>query len=61
MKTSAMGSSNNFKGQLKLQHTPKSEVLSRQIESLRVVLRRVQMSDSGKLDSLINQKLGKIQ
>ncbi|MCA9918640.1 MAG: hypothetical protein KC445_11850 [Anaerolineales bacterium] len=36
---------------------PNLEMLSHQIESLRVVLRRMRSNDSASLESLINQKL----
>ncbi len=41
--------------------TTNSEMLSRQIESLRVVLRRMKATQSSSVDSLIHQKLKELQ
>jgi hypothetical protein len=56
-----MSSANGFKGQLDLKELPNPEMLSRQIESLRIVLRRMKANESSKLDSLINQKLKELE
>jgi len=61
MKTSHIGSPNNFNGQSNLKPVSHSEILANQIESLRVVLRRMKMNDSSKIDSLINQKLKELE
>jgi hypothetical protein len=61
MKTNSISSSNGFKGQFDLKGLPNPEMLSRQIESLRVVLRRMKANESSKLDSLINQKLKELE
>jgi hypothetical protein len=61
MKANSMSSANGFKGQLDLKELPNPEMLSRQIESLRIVLRRMKANESSKLDSLINQKLKELE
>lgn len=40
---------------------PNAEMLSRQIENLRVVVRRMKGYDSSTLNTLINQKLREVQ
>lgn len=57
MKSNRLVNPNNFSSQSSLKATPDSQMLSRQIENLRVVVRRMKTSDSAALDSLINQKL----
>ena len=61
MKLTPISSSNGFKGQIGLKDAPNAEMLSRQIENLRVVLRRMKTNESSKLHSLINQKLKAMQ
>lgn len=61
MKTSPISSSNGFQGQFEFKNLPNPEMLSRQIESLRIVLRRMKANESAKLDSLINQKLKELE
>lgn len=61
MKTNPISSSNGFKGQFTSKELPNPEMLSRQIESLRIVLRRMKANESSKLDSLINQKLKELE
>lgn len=61
MKSSRLVSSNNFGKQVNLRATPNTEMLSRQIESLRIVMRRMKSSQSTALDSLISQKLKDLQ
>ena len=61
MKTTHMGSPNNFNEQSNSKPMSHSEILSNQIENLRVVLRRMKVNDSSKVDSLINQKLKELQ
>ncbi len=61
MKTTPVISSNGFKGQVELKSVPNAEMLSRQIEGLRLVLRRMKANESAKLDSLISQKLKELQ
>ena len=55
MKTNRIG--NNTGQQSSLKALPNSEMLSRQIENLRIVLRRMKNNESSTLNSLINQKL----
>lgn len=40
---------------------PNAEMLSHQIESLRIVLRRMKNSPSNSLDALINKKLKEVK
>ncbi len=61
MKTNSINSSNGFKGPFDFKELPNPEMLSRQIESLRVVLRRMKANESSKLDTLINQKLKELE
>ena len=61
MNTTPIRSSNGFKGRFEVKELPNPEILSRQIESLRVVLRRMKTNESSKLDSLINQKLSELE
>jgi len=61
MNTTPISSSNGFKGYFEAKELPNPEILSRQIESLRVVLRRMKTNESSKLDSLINQKLRELE
>ena len=57
MKSNRIFSTNGFSNQSSPKAKPTPEMISRQIESLRVILRRVKNYDSTALDSLINQKL----
>lgn len=57
MNTSRMGSANNINNRVGLKTEANSEMLSRQIENLRIVMRRMKTSESSKLNSIINQKL----
>jgi len=61
MKTDPINSSNGYKGQFGFKDLPNTEALSRQIENLRVVLRRMKTNESSKLNSLINQKLKELE
>ena len=61
MKTTPIVATNGFKGQIELKNVPNAEMLSRQIEGLRLVLRRMKANESSNLDSLINQKLKEVQ
>ena len=61
MKTTPIIASNGFKGQVQLKSVPNAEMLSRQIEGLRLVLRRMKANESSGLDSLITKKLKELQ
>jgi len=61
MKTTPIVSSNGFKGQIERKNMPNAEMLSRQIEGLRLVLRRMKANESSKIDSLITRKLQEVQ
>ena len=57
MKANYMMNATNGSRQNGMKVTPNAEMVSRQIENLRVVVRRMKASESSTLDSLINQKL----
>lgn len=61
MKDNRMISSNNVGQHGNIKALPNSEMLSRQIENLRVVLRRMKANESSTLHALINQKLRELQ
>lgn len=61
MKTNRIGMSNNISQQSRTKALPNSEMLSRQIENLRIVLRRMKNNESSTLNLLINQKLKELQ
>jgi hypothetical protein len=60
MKPSQTASTNRFNNRSARSPFPNSDMLSRQIESLRIVLRRMKTTHSSSLDLLINQKLKEI-
>ncbi len=61
MKTNRIVTSNNISQQSSTKVLPNSEMLSRQIENLRIVMRRMKNNKSSTLNSLINQKLKDLQ
>lgn len=61
MKTNRMTNTSNGSHQIGMKAIPNAEMLSRQIESLRVVVRRMKAYESSTLNSLINQKLKEMQ
>ena len=61
MKTNRIASSNNISYQSNADALPSSEMLSRQIENLRIVLRRMKNNESSTLNRIINQKLKELQ
>ena len=61
MKSNRIFATNNINHQIHMKKIPNSETVSRQIESLRIVLRRVKNNQSSKLDSFIDQKLKEAQ
>ena len=61
MKPSRISNINNFNGHIDLKASPNSEMLSRQIENLRMVMRRMKTNESAKLDSIIDQKLRELK
>ncbi len=61
MKTNRIMSSTNGSRQTGMKAIPNAEMLSRQIESLRVVIRRMKAYESSTLNSLITQKLKELQ
>ena len=61
MKTNRMMSATNGSHQNGMKAVPNAEMLSRQIESLRVVVRRMKAYESSTLNSLINKKLKELQ
>ncbi|MBK8900389.1 MAG: hypothetical protein IPM53_04335 [Anaerolineaceae bacterium] len=56
-----MTNTSNGSHQIGMKAIPNAEMLSRQIESLRVVVRRMKAYESSTLNSLINQKLKEMQ
>ena len=61
MKSSHTISSNHFNDRSSRQIFTNVDMLSRQIESLRIVLRRMKATHSSSLDLLISQKLKELQ
>jgi hypothetical protein len=61
MKTNRIVTSHNISQQSSTKALPNSEMLSRQIENLRIVMRRMKNNKSSTLNSLINQKLKDLQ
>ncbi len=61
MKTNRMMNATNGSHQSGMKAVPNAEMLSRQIESLRVVMRRMKAYESSTLNSLINQKLKELK
>ncbi len=61
MKTNRMMSATNGSHQSGIKAVPNPEMLSRQIESLRVVVRRMKAYESSTMNSLINQKLKELK
>jgi hypothetical protein len=61
MKINRIVNSTNGSPQTEMKVLPDSEMLSRQIENLRVVLRRMKANESSSLDSIINQKLKELE
>ena len=57
MKPSRTVNNQNGQGRIVKNNASHSETLSRQIENLRVVLRRMKTSESAQRDSFISQKL----
>jgi hypothetical protein len=61
MKLERIINSNNKNPQPEMKALPNSEMLSQQIENLRVVLRRMKANDSSSLDTIIKQKLNTLK
>ncbi|MCP4420861.1 MAG: hypothetical protein GY805_29985 [Chloroflexi bacterium] len=61
MKSSQTAKTNHFDNRSADKTLPNSEMMSRQIESLRLVLRRMKTAPSASLDLLISQKLKELQ
>lgn len=61
MNTNRMMSTSNGSHQKNMKAIPNPEMLSRQIESLRVVVRRMKAYESSTLNSLITQKLKELK
>ncbi|VAW43122.1 hypothetical protein MNBD_CHLOROFLEXI01-1437 [hydrothermal vent metagenome] len=61
MKSPQTSTSGHFNHQINRQALPNVDMLSRQIENLRIVMRRMKTVESSSLDLLINQKLKELQ
>lgn len=61
MKSSRTVTSNHFDNRSNRKTLTNVDMLSRQIESLRIVMRRMKTNQSSSLDLLINQKLKELQ
>lgn len=61
MKSSRTVTSNHFDNRSNRKSLTNVDMLSRQIESLRIVMRRMKTNQSSSIDLLINQKLKELQ